>query len=125
MNDEELVDLYCEIWSDASLNSRQASLSAVFAEHGLYVDPNVRIVGLTAFAEHIGAVLSRNPRSVIQRTSAVDRHHHVLRFSWRKSLCAGDSRPEGLDVCEIGDDGLLHSIIGFFGPLRSLEATNL
>jgi hypothetical protein len=44
-------------------------------------------------------------------------HHAVARFTWKMVLADGTSLPEGIDFAEIGSDGKLTRIVGFFGQL--------
>jgi hypothetical protein len=62
-------------------------------------------------------VCARFPGSTIVMTSNVDVHHDVLRFTWKRILADGSSRPEGIDFGELAD-GKIQRIIGFFGPLE-------
>lgn len=87
-----------------------------------YIDPSAKVSGLLALSEHIAAVVSERPGSTVLRTSQVDVHHELARFSWHLKLGNGEVLPEGIDLVEIGPDtGKLSKIIGFFGSLSPLE----
>jgi len=73
--------------------------------------------------DHIGKVLERYPSSRVVRTTVVDAHHGLARFSWKKVLADGRSLPEGVDIVEVGSNGKLQRVIGFFGPLQRAEAS--
>jgi hypothetical protein len=71
----------------------------------------------------IAGFQGRFPGSTLRLTSGVDAHHSVLRFSWAKVDAEGNVTLEGFDVGELGDDGRLTKITGFFGPFPA--ATDL
>jgi hypothetical protein len=97
-------------------------LKAVWAEDATYTDPTVHLTGVAELVEHIGRVLGQYPGSRIVRTSAVDAHHSVARFGWKKVLADGSSLPEGIDFVAFSDAGAIQRVVGFFGPLRLSES---
>jgi hypothetical protein len=119
---EALITRYCKTWNEPDPKLRHQLLRTVLAEDGVYIDPTVHVVGVSALVDHISKVATKYPGSMIVRTSAVDLHHDVLRFSWHKQLANGQTLPESIDVCTINEDGKLRLIIGFFGPLISNSA---
>lgn len=121
MGREEVIDRYCSAWDEADPARRQAILSAIWAEGATYTDPTVDLAGLAELVEHIGRVIRRYPGSRIVRTSAVDAHHAVARFGWKKVLADGSALPEGIDFVELTQAGTIARVVGFFGPLRPAE----
>ena len=89
------------------------------------MDPTVHVIGMAELVEHIGRVLKRYPGSRIVRTSAVDTHHSVARFGWKKVLADGSSLPEGIDFVEFSDAGAIQRVVGFFGSLPLSEGSTL
>jgi hypothetical protein len=114
---ERAIALYCAAWNETDAVKRDALLAQAWADGATYTDPTVHLVGRQALVAHIDAVFARYPGSTIAMTSAVDVHHTVARFAWKKVLADGTSLPEGIDFAEIGPDGKLIRIVGFFGPL--------
>jgi hypothetical protein len=114
---ETIIDTYCAAWNETDAAKRDAILSPVWGEGATYTDPTVHLTGRAALVVHIDAVFARYPGSTIVRTSVVDVHHDVARFVWKKVLADGTSLPEGIDFAEVGNDGRLVRIVGFFGPL--------
>ena len=114
---EKLVDSYCAAWSAADLATRLALLTEVWEETGIYVDPTAVCVNRNELAEHIGKVQQRYPGAKVIRTSILDHHHDLLRFSWKMVLADGKSLPDGVDFGELSGSGKLRRIVGFFGPL--------
>jgi hypothetical protein len=114
---EELIDVYCRACSEPDPVRRAESLARVCADDVAYVDPTIEINGRRALADYIGKVIARYPGGRIERTSALNEHHGMLRFAWQMVLADGKRLPEGIDFAEIGPDGRLSRIAGFFGPL--------
>jgi len=115
---ETLVDRYCAAWNTADGAERRAILRSVLADDGLYADPSVRAAGVEALAIHIDGVVARNPGARISRTSAIDRHHEMMRFLWSNRLPDGRVLRDGVDFCTVAADGRFQSIVGFFGPIQ-------
>jgi hypothetical protein len=115
-----LIDRYCEVWSEPDADRRAAMLAAVWGEHATYTDPSVHAGSATELLSHIAKVQARRPGARVLRTSEVDVHHNVARFAWHVVESDGRALPEGLDIAFLAPDGLeIERIIGFFGPLSS------
>ncbi len=113
---EAPIDIYCGAWNEPDPARREELLAPVWAANATYTDPTVHTTGLAALVAHIGTVQAGRPGSRVVRTSAVDQHHGLVRFAWRRILADGTALPEGVDFGELGDDGKLRRIVGFFGP---------
>ncbi len=118
MTPDETVTRYCLAWDEPDAERRRAILAEVWAEDGRYTDPTVDLSGVEALVAHIGRVQETYPGSHIERLSAVDLHHDVLRFTWRRVLADGQPRPDGIDFGALAPDGKLALIVGFFGPVN-------
>ena len=114
---EYLIDTYCTAWSEPDSVRRDQIIKSVWANDGTYTDPNVDVDGVEALSEHIGRVIARRPGAHVIRTSAVDRHHNLVRFLWKVVLPDGSSLVQGIDFAELSEAGNLRRIVGFFGPL--------
>jgi hypothetical protein len=123
MTHEDTITAYCAAWDEPDRKRREKILDTVWAEAATYTDPTVHAVGKTQLIEHIDKVLARYPGSRIVRTSALDTHQGLARFTWKKVLADGTSLPEGIDFAEFEASGKLTRIIGFFGPLRPFPAS--
>jgi hypothetical protein len=116
-----LIDRYCGAWSDPSPSRRADLLAQVLAQDATYTDPHVHATTSDELLAYIASVVSRRPGSRVVRTSGVDAHHGVARFSWRVVQADGTTLPDGLDIVEFSSDGKrLRRIVGFFGPLGGL-----
>jgi SnoaL-like domain len=114
---DQLIDSYCEAWSDPDPARRREILRAVWADGATYTDPTVHAEGLDDLLAHIDEVLARRQGAKVVRTSRVDAHHGLARFAWHVVQADGTPLPEGLDLAELSADGRIRRIIGFFGPL--------
>ena len=63
----------------------------------------------------IAAVQEQFPGLVMRRTSDVDAHRDLVRFTWAFGVPGADPVLAGLDVAKFDADGKLHRIIGFAG----------
>ena len=115
----EVIDRYCEVWNEPSAGQRAELLAQVCAPDATYTDPSVHTTTPDELLTHIENVRARRPGSRVLRTSAIDFHHGVARFSWHVVQRDGAALPEGLDIAAFSSDGKrIQRIVGFFGPLR-------
>lgn len=114
---EALLEQYFAAWNEADAGRRAALLAACWGAGAVYADPTAQVRGADELAAHIGRVHTQYPGARLARTSAIDRHHDVLRFAWRMTLADGKALPEGLDVVTLAG-GRITSVTGFFGPLK-------
>ena len=63
------------------------------------------------------ALQEQFPGHVFRRASGIDEHHGAVRFAWELVAPDGTVALSGMDFGEIGDDGRLRRITGFFGDL--------
>ena len=112
---EEIVLAYGAAWTETDEGKRRALLEKSWAENGTYTDPTVEVVGREALVQHIGGFHQRFAGHRIHLTSGVDEHHSRLRFTWAMVNPEGSRVSEGIDFGEVGSDGRLIRITGFFG----------
>jgi hypothetical protein len=116
----ELIDRYCAVWGEPDAGRRAELLAGVWAQGATYTDPSVHAATPGELLAHIDKVLARRPGARVVRTSAVQVHHGIARFSWRVVQADGTALPDGLDIAELSADGTkIRRIIGFFGLLES------
>jgi hypothetical protein len=112
---EEIVRMYVAAWSETDEAKRRALLEKSWAENGTYTDPTVEVVGREALVQHIGGIHRQFADCRILLTSRVDEHHDRLRFTWAMVNPRGSRVSVGIDFGEVGADGRLIRITGFFG----------
>jgi hypothetical protein len=106
---------YLAAWNEADAAIRQNLLEQCWADDGVYVDPNVELAGREQLSQHIAKVQATRPGARVEFMSGIDIHHHVVRFLWRLVRPDGTVGDTSIDFGEIGSDGRLTKIIGFFG----------
>ena len=110
-----MVTQYVAAWNEVDLATRQKLLEQCWAEGGVYVDPGVELTGRTQLTQHISKVQAGRPGARLEFMSGVDVHHNVVRFLWRLVRADGTTGDTSIDFGEIGADGRLIKITGFFG----------
>jgi hypothetical protein len=98
------------------LSGQHALLEQCWNDGGIYVDPKVSLSGRDALSRHIATVQAARPGARLEFMSGIDVHHNVVRFLWRLVRADGTCGDTSIDFGEVGPDGRLVRIIGFFGP---------
>jgi SnoaL-like domain len=111
---------YMAAWNEPDDTARRALLAQCWSDNGVYLDPNVSLHGREALAQKIGEVLAGRPGARLEFMSGIDVHHNVVRFLWRLLRADGTSGDTSIDFGEVGADGRLVKIVGFFGPAPPL-----
>lgn len=121
MNDiAEIVRQYIAAWNETDAAKRKTLLAGCWAEDGVYVDPNVEVFGRDNLSRRIAEVQAGRPGAYLEFMSGIETHHNVLRFLWRLVRADGTRGDTSIDIGEIGSDGRLIKMIGFFGPAPAL-----
>ena len=110
-----VVTQYMAAWNEHVAAARDALLQQCWSDGGVYVDPNVLLTGREALGGHIATVQASRPGARLAFMSGVDVHHHVVRFLWRLVRADGTCGDTSIDFGEVGPDGRLVKIAGFFG----------
>lgn len=117
----EVLQAYGAAWSEQDDATRGGLLNEAWSDAGTYQDPTADVVGRDAMCAHIGDLLQKMPGARLSLTSGIDEHHGKLRFTWKLVGADGNLIVEGIDFGEVGEDGRLTKIVGFFGPIPSLS----
>ena len=112
--------LYMAAWNEPDAATRHALLEQCWADGGVYVDPNAELTGRDVLSQHIAKVQASRPGARLEFMSGCDIHHNVLRFEWRLVRVDGTCGDTSVDFGEIGSDGRLVKMIGFFGAAPNL-----
>ena len=115
------IDTYLDAYGEPDAARRDELIARVWAEDGHLVDPPLVGSGRTGISEMAATVQSHYPEHTFARTSGVDEHHSFVRYEWDLVAPDGTIALSGLDVAEIGDDGLLRRVVGFLGPIPAKE----
>jgi hypothetical protein len=116
----KVVARYAASWNEPNEAKRTALLEESWADDGRYQDPTGVADGRAALVAHIGAFHELFPGRSIDFASGVDVTDAGIRWAW--VMRNGDAiELEGLDYAELGPDGRIKRIAGFFGPLPPLD----
>ena len=121
MGVNEVVAAYGASWNETDEAARRKLLEQGWADDGVYCDPTATVGGRDALVEHIGGFHQMFPGARIDQTSGVDEHDGWLRFAWTMVGADGATIMDGFDAGELGPDGRLRRIVGFFGPFPPLD----
>jgi SnoaL-like domain len=113
----QTVQTYVDAWNEPDGEKRLRLLERSWADDGTYTDPSVHLAGREALLDHARKFAERWPGAEIALTSGIDQHHATIRFTWRVAGADGQTLREGCDFGELGPDGRLQRIVGFFGPV--------
>jgi hypothetical protein len=117
-----IVDTYLAAWNETDPKARARLIEQAWARDGRYVDPLLAAEGHAAISAMVDGVHAKFPGHRFRRVSGVDSHNGHVRFAWELAAPDGAITVAGLDVGEIGGDGRLRSITGFFGALPETMA---
>ena len=114
------VTQYMAAWNEPEGAARSALLAQCWSDGGIYVDPGVSLAGRDALNAHIAKVQASRPGARLEFMSGIDIHHDVVRFLWRLVRPDGTGGDISIDFGEVGPDGRLLRIVGFFGAAPPL-----
>jgi hypothetical protein len=116
------VDTHLEGYGEPDPARRARLVAAAWAQDGELIDPPLTAAGHTGISDQAAALHAQFPGHTFRRASAVDEHHGHLRYAWELVGPDGTVALTGLDVAEVGPDGRLRRVVGFFGPLDARVA---
>ena len=112
----EVLQRMMAMWNERDLEKVRGYIDEIFCEDVLFIDPGNSITGHDAFEEMVRAFRTRFPNADLSHSSGFDQHHGLVRYHW-KIHQNGQLLIEGFDVAEIGQDGRVSRVEGFFGPM--------
>ena len=116
----ESLDHMLAAWNEADPASVRGHLDRALAPDVEFVDPSIVTNGIDEFEANVHAVHDRVPGAEYVRTSGVDSHHDLYRYSW-EIRARGRVLLQGFDVTEVDGGGRVKRVLGFFGPLPELD----
>lgn len=111
------VDAHLAGYCEPDPTRRLQILSGVWSRDGRLVDPPFEAASPAGIAALVDAVLTHYPDHAFRRTTAVDLHHEFARYGWELVGPAGKVAVAGTDVVTLDGNGMIATIIGFFGEL--------
>ena len=112
MNAQTLWNRYSQTWSMTAAE-RLARLAEVAAADVSYTDPNVTVTGYAAFSAYMDGFQENMPGASF-RIAHVFEHHGRTLAHWTMHNGDGEEIGTGTSFAELGDDGRLKAITGFF-----------
>ena len=112
---ETVIERYFAAWNEADAPVREALIAQALVDDARYCDPLSDVEGHAGFSKMVEGVHAQLPGHRVQRTSPIDRHHDQVRFEWEIVSPEGTVAITGVDYAELGSDGRLQSVSGFFG----------
>jgi hypothetical protein len=116
------IDTYLDAYGETDAVRRDALIAEVWAADGRLADPPFEGVGHDGISALSDVVFEHFPGHTFRRTTGIDAHHGVARYGWDLVGPDGAVAVGGVDIAEIGDDGRLVRVTGFFGDLPALDA---
>jgi hypothetical protein len=117
---KDVVTQYMAAWNEPEAARRQALLEQCWSDGGVYLDPKTSLAGRDELISHIAAIQAARPGARLAFMSGIDVHHNMVRFLWRLVRADGSVGDISIDFGEVGADGRLVKIVGFFGPPPAL-----
>ncbi len=115
------IDTHLRAYSEPGVARREELVGRVWAVDGQLIDPPLSGVGRAEISRMAAAVQQHYPGHSFRRSSGVDEHHGFARYEWELVAPDGSVSLSGLDVAEVGDDGLLRRVVGFLGLVPTME----
>jgi hypothetical protein len=116
------IDAYLAGLTETDSGRRAELLRQAWAEDGRLVDPLFDVKGHPALDELAQGVIAQYPGHAFRRTSGIDAHHDVARYTFEFVAPDGSIVVTGTDVARLAEDGRLQAITGFFGDLPADQA---
>ena len=110
---DTLLKQYTAAWSEPDPQARQALLQAAWHETGEYTDPIAHAANRAELDGVIARFQQSNPGARFTLHGQAIHHHNYICFFWVLQLANG-TELQGTDYGEIGADGKLRKIVGFF-----------
>ena len=115
------IDTHLAGYAEPDATKRLELLASVWAADGTLLDPPFDATGPEAIAGLVDAVLQHYPDHHFERTTGIDAHHDMARYGWALVAPDGAVAVAGVDIAQVGSDGRLVRIVGFFGDPPARE----
>ena len=116
MTHPESFDHMLAAWNERDPSRVRSHLEKALAPDVEFIDPSVHTRGIDEFEANVHEVQASLPGADYSRTSGVDSHHRLHRYTWQISR-DGEVLLQGFDVTEVDERGRVERVLGFFGPL--------
>ncbi len=112
---KNVVRRYDEVWAEHDHAARLAALAEIWADDGVYVDPEVPdgVRGRAALSDFIAASHDEMPGLTIKATSELVVLGDRGWYRWEAATSEGDSF-DGIDFVEFAPDGRIERLTNFY-----------
>jgi hypothetical protein len=109
----DVLQTYLQAWNSPDPAEREALLERTVSNDVVFVDPMAQLAGRAALLAHIADVRSKFGDVVFGPGGEPDEHNGYVRQAWL-ARSGGEVLLRGIDFDEVGADGRLTKIVGFF-----------
>ena len=112
-----VVHRYHTVWTEVDVETRLGTLGEIWADDGVYLDPDVPdgVVGRKALSDLIDASVAQFPGLDITATSDVAVLGDRAWYRWRATTREGETFT-GTDFFEFDAEGRIQRLTDFFDP---------
>jgi len=111
----DTVDTWLAAYTETDAARRAELIEQVWAPGGTLTDPPFTASGCAEITAVTGAAQGQFPAHSFRRTSEIDAHHDVARYTWELVGPDGTPAVAGMDVVALDANGRLLHVVGFFG----------
>ena len=115
-----LVDAHLAAFSAPDDATRRTLVEQAWAPTGHFADPLFAATGHDEIDALAASVPGLYPEHVFTRTSGIDLHHGHARYAFAFTAPDGTVVVDGVEVAQVGGEGRLVRVIGFFGPVPEI-----
>jgi uncharacterized protein YndB with AHSA1/START domain len=114
-NAAALVDAWFRAWSETNDVARERSLTVIASPDVRFADRYSLLHGIADVNPHIAAAQRFMPDTHLQRTGDVRHCNGTVLADWVAAGSDGKEKARGLNVFTLRGDGLIESVVGFWG----------
>lgn len=111
----DVIDTHLRGYCEPDDGTRRELLEAAWSPDGQLIDPPFDGTGVDGISSMVDRLLEHYPAHRFERRTDVDAHHGFARYGWALVAPDGSTAVSGTDVVELGTDGRITRIVGFFG----------
>lgn len=112
------IDIYLTAYGEPDDVARAGLIAQAFADDATLTDPPFTATGHATLSASFAAVQAQFPEHRFVRTSAVDAHHDMARYTWALNGPDGSTSVAGSDFVCFDAEGRIASVTGFFGDVE-------
>jgi uncharacterized protein YndB with AHSA1/START domain len=111
----DLVDRWFEAWAEPDAARRETAFAAIARPSVAFHDRFSRVEGLADLLPHVGATHQFMPGFRLTRTGPIRHCQGLVLANWVATGPDGQARGSGTNVFQLGPEGLIEAVTGFWG----------